>query len=102
MFPTKITIQKNHSERQGSEAEIWEHKYLRNRTVENCQRKKIKRGGKMSVADREVEIIKLNEERLKLIKKIKSGIHPEHEQKYNRRIEEINKQIEELIKWSSF
>lgn len=51
----------------------------------------------MSVAEKEVLIIKLSEERLKLIKKIKSEKYPEHEQKYIRRIEEINKQIEELI-----
>lgn len=56
----------------------------------------------MSIVEREELIIKLNEERLKLIKKIKSGLHPEHELKYNRRIEEINTQIEELIKWPSF
>lgn len=51
----------------------------------------------MSVAEKETKIIKLNEERLKLIKKIKSGIHPEHEQKYVKRIEQINREIEELI-----
>ena len=51
----------------------------------------------MSVAERETKIIKLNEERLKLIKKIKSGEHPEHEQKYAKRIEQINREIEELI-----
>ena len=51
----------------------------------------------MSVAEKEMLIIKLNEERLKLIKKIKSEKHSEYEEKYNRRIEEINKQIEELI-----
>lgn len=51
----------------------------------------------MSVAEKEELIIKLSEERLKLIKKIKSEKHPEYEEKYNRRIEEINKQIEELI-----
>ena len=51
----------------------------------------------MSVAEKEMLIIKLSEERLKLIKKIKSEKHPEYEEKYNRRIEEINKQIEEII-----
>lgn len=51
----------------------------------------------MSVAEKEMLIIKLSEERLKLIKKIKSEKHPEYEEKYKRRIEEINKQIEELI-----
>lgn len=51
----------------------------------------------MSTADREIKIIKLNLERLKLIKKIKSGLYPEHEQKYAKQIEKINHKIEELI-----
>lgn len=51
----------------------------------------------MSAAEKETKVIKLNDERLKLIKKIKSGVHPEHEQKYMVRIEQINREIEELI-----
>lgn len=51
----------------------------------------------MNIAEIETKIINLAEERFKLIKKIKSGKHPEHEQKYIRRIESINKEIEELL-----
>lgn len=51
----------------------------------------------MSAAEREIKIIKLNLERLKLIKKLKSKIYPEYEQKYAKRIEQINREIEELI-----
>ena len=51
----------------------------------------------MNIAKIETKIINLAEERFKLIKKIKSGKHPEHEQKYIRRIESINREIEELL-----
>ena len=51
----------------------------------------------MSVAEREIKIIKLNEERLKLIKKLKNKTRPEYEQKYAKHIEKINRKIEELI-----
>ena len=51
----------------------------------------------MSIAEIETKIINLSGERYKLIKKIKSGKHPEHEKKYIRRIESINREIEELL-----
>lgn len=51
----------------------------------------------MSIAEIETKIINLSGERLDLIKKIKSGKHPEYEQKYIRRIEEINREIEDLL-----
>lgn len=55
----------------------------------------------MNVAKREEQILKLNEERLKLIKKVKSGKYPEYEQKYVERIEQINREIEGLIQWKT-
>ena len=51
----------------------------------------------MSAAEREIKIIKLNTERFKLIKKLKNKTRPEYEQKYAKRIEQINREIEELI-----
>ena len=51
----------------------------------------------MSAEEKEIKIIKLNEERLKLIKKLKNKTRPEYEQKYAKRIEQINHEIEELI-----
>jgi hypothetical protein len=63
--------------------------------------KKQKGGKTMNVAKREEQIIKLNEERLKLIKKVKSGKYPEYEQKYVKSIEQINREIEGLIQWKT-
>jgi hypothetical protein len=50
----------------------------------------------MSVEEKEVKVIKLNDERSHLIKLVKTT-KPENAQKYIRRIEEINHEIEELI-----
>lgn len=50
----------------------------------------------MSVAGKEEKVIKLNDERTHLIKLVKTT-KPENAQKYIRRIEELNHEIEELI-----
>lgn len=50
----------------------------------------------MSVAEKEIKIIKLNDERTNLIKLVKTT-KPENAQKYIKRIEKINREIEELI-----
>lgn len=55
----------------------------------------------MDIAEKEAKIIKLNDERRKLIKKIKNGVKPEFEQKYVKRIEQINREIEGLIQWKT-
>ena len=52
----------------------------------------------MSVVDKEIKIIKLNDERLKLIKIIKNSLYFKDYQTYVRRINEINREIEELLK----
>lgn len=50
----------------------------------------------MNAVEKEVKIIKLNDERSHLIKLVKTT-KPENAQKYIRRIKEINHEIEELI-----
>lgn len=50
----------------------------------------------MSAVEKETKVIKLNDERNHLIKLVKTT-KPENAQKYIRRIEEINHEIEELI-----
>ena len=50
----------------------------------------------MFIEKKEEEIIRLSDERRNLIKLIKSA-KPENAQKYMKRLEQINKRIEELI-----
>lgn len=51
----------------------------------------------MSVAEREKKIIKLNEERRRIIKFLKERTEERYKKRLQKRLEEINKEIEELV-----
>lgn len=51
----------------------------------------------MSVAEKEKQIIKLNEKRREIIKLLKQKIENPYRKKLEKRLEEINKEIEDLV-----
>lgn len=51
----------------------------------------------MSVAEREKKIIKLNDERRRIIKFLKERTEDRYKKRLQKRLEEINKEIEELV-----
>lgn len=51
----------------------------------------------MSVAEKEKKLIKLNDERRKIIKFLKERTEQSYKKKLQKRLEEINREIEELI-----
>ena len=51
----------------------------------------------MSVAEKEKKLIKLNDERRKIIKFLKEKIENPYRKRLEKRLEEINKEIEDLI-----